>query len=174
MWVMLGPLCLPAIAGTFCLTSLGNGWTTSRRKEASHYCVQWGSQARKTGHKDNLTGESRRIRTTRTPPFEAWFLQTPASLSSGSAPAAPALALPGHLQVLSVLWGPALQDDITPVWCDIWWLEQDLGLGTGSGTDEIKERTLTWLESIPVLAFLSIISLKPWHPPCKEGGVIFR
>ena len=29
-----------------------------------------------------------------------------------------ALALPGHLQVLSVPWVPALQGDIAPAWCD--------------------------------------------------------
>ena len=30
------------------------------------------------------------------------------------------LALPGHLQILSVPWVLALQSDIAPVWCDGW------------------------------------------------------
>ena len=42
-----------------------------------------------------------------------------------------ALALPGHIHVLSGFRGVALQGDIAPVWCDGWSLGQDLGAGHG-------------------------------------------
>ena len=68
-----------------------------------------------------------------------------------------------HSRVTSHQFG-VTDDDLNRIW----------GRVMGSGTNEIKESSLTWVANIAILAFLSIISLKPWHPPSKEGGVIFR
>ena len=68
-----------------------------------------------------------------------------------------------HSRVTSHQFG-VTDDDLNRIW----------GRVMGSGTNEIKESSLTRVANIPVLAFLSIISLKLWHPPSKEGGVIFR